>query len=106
MIFGASPTFVRRIGDALHSPLTFVLRIVNHGRLPLSILFIIPVIWFLGLFSHNALLFDPILGFLVLAGTQRSFFNTKQRSCSKKTPSGAEFSGFCQGLCKVALGFV
>merc|ERR1719382_1927541 len=58
-------SLVSWIGDALSIPVTLVGCIVLHGRLPLTILFIIPVIWLLGLIVDNALLFHPVIGLLV-----------------------------------------
>merc|ERR1719393_909543 len=49
-------TLVGWVGDLLHSPLAFVLRVVNHGGFPLTILLIIPIIRLLGSGIHDSLL--------------------------------------------------
>merc|ERR1712051_795118 len=54
------------IRDLLRLPETLVRRVVLHGRLPLSILLIVPVIGLLGLAVHHTLLLHPVVGFLVV----------------------------------------
>merc|ERR1712051_1130286 len=59
-------TLVGRIGDALDIPITLVGWIVLHGRLPLAILLVIPIVWLLRLVIDDPLLISPIIGLLVL----------------------------------------
>merc|ERR1719215_392322 len=59
-------TLVGRIGDALDRPITLVSRIILHGRLPLAILLVIPIVWLLRLFIDHPLLISPVIGLLVL----------------------------------------
>merc|ERR1711904_625395 len=59
-------TFVCRVRDSLHEPLSLEIWIVFHWSLPLTILLIIPIFGLLGVCIHNALSLDPILGLLVL----------------------------------------
>ena len=59
---GFPDSFVGGIRDALHSPLALVVGIVDHGRLPFTILLIVPVVRLLGFGIYNSLLFDLGLG--------------------------------------------
>merc|ERR1712136_505523 len=64
-LFRFPNSFVVRIGDLLHGPLTLEIGVVLHGRFPLSILLVIPILWFLGLCIDDPLLLNPVIGLLV-----------------------------------------
>merc|ERR1712217_499970 len=59
-------SLIGRVRNSLGEPLTFVLWVVLHWCLPLAILLIVPIIWFLGFAVHNSFLLDPIVWLLRL----------------------------------------
>merc|ERR1712050_609658 len=65
-LLGLTDALVGWIRDALAVPITLVCSVVFHWRFPFAILFIVPIVWLLGIGVHDTFLFHPIIRLLVL----------------------------------------